>query len=304
MYWWVNHKQTHNEEIKGGYIWSPKKNNNGARNQSYDNMKRTRVGDIIFSFANAKIQAIGEVVEPCSSAQKPADFGEKGNYWSDEGWLVKIEWHKLESPFRPKDHIEKIKSFLPEKYSPIQKSGNGNQGCYLAEIGKDLSDHLIRLANIKYAPSDTPLSRSLDNQISEGNENLDEITETDQVREVIVRKVQGKYRKNLEHIESCCRVTGLADKSFLIASHAKPWVKSIHKEKIDGNNGLLLSPHIDKLFDKGWVSFRQDGEMLVKEQRVLKVLEIWGIEYPQNVGSFSDEQEVYLSYHRELYRYE
>ena len=35
-YWWVNHKQTREHEVRGGYLWSPIRNQNGAHNQSYD----------------------------------------------------------------------------------------------------------------------------------------------------------------------------------------------------------------------------------------------------------------------------
>ena len=38
-YWWVNHKKTFKQEISGGYIWSPKKNKNNARNKTYENLE-------------------------------------------------------------------------------------------------------------------------------------------------------------------------------------------------------------------------------------------------------------------------
>lgn len=60
-YWWVNHKQTFSNEIEGGYIWSPKENSNGSRNQTYINLTLTRPGDIVFSYASGKIKAIGVV---------------------------------------------------------------------------------------------------------------------------------------------------------------------------------------------------------------------------------------------------
>ena len=49
-FWWVNHKQTHAQEITGRYLWSPKRNQNGNRNQSYDNMREALPGDIVFSY--------------------------------------------------------------------------------------------------------------------------------------------------------------------------------------------------------------------------------------------------------------
>ncbi|MYM58812.1 HNH endonuclease [Vibrio sp. OCN044] len=303
MYWWVNHKQTYKEEITGGYIWSPKTNANGARNQSYENMRQTRVGDIVFSFAFAEIRAAGEVIESCISATKPDDFGDKGSYWDNEGWLVKVDWMVFDKPFRPKDHIEQIRPYLPEKYSPIQKSGNGNQGCYLASISEDLAHTLFELASFEYDNTPYCLDSDPECEVREANVvdaiRLDRsITGTEKEQLITARKGQGRYRKNLERIETCCRVTGLKQKSFLIASHCKPWRDCNNQERLDGNNGLLLSPHIDKLFDKGWISFAQNGDLLVASEKVVSVLHVWGVKYPLNVGSFTEEQETYLSYHR------
>ncbi|PTP78645.1 HNH endonuclease [Vibrio splendidus] len=302
MYWWVNHKQTHKEEIGGGYIWSPKKNTNGAKNNSYDNMPKTSVGDIVFSFANAEIKAVGTVVEPCLSSGKPDEFGSKGDYWDHEGWLVKIKWDMLERPFRAKKHISQIAPLLPEKYSPIQQNGNGNQSCYLASITLELANVLLDISG--YTKQEDYLGFDEDiegqeNRIAEqlGSENT--ISETEKEQLVKARRGQGKFRQNLELIESSCRVTGLSDKRFLIASHSKPWRVSTNQEKLDGNNGLLLSPHIDKLFDKGWISFTDEGDLLVSEEYVKAILSSWGVAYPLNVGKFNANQRIYLTYHRE-----
>ena len=78
-FWWVNHKQTHLQEIEGGYIWSPKKKSNGAKNQTYINLTETNPGDIIYSFADGHIKAIGVVEKHCSSMPKPAEFGKTGD---------------------------------------------------------------------------------------------------------------------------------------------------------------------------------------------------------------------------------
>jgi hypothetical protein len=58
-YWWVNHGQTHRQELEGEYLWSPKRNQNGAKNVSYDNMIHVMPGDVVLSFAEAAIRAIG-----------------------------------------------------------------------------------------------------------------------------------------------------------------------------------------------------------------------------------------------------
>lgn len=83
-YWWVNHKQTFTSEIEGGYIWSPKKNTNGAKNQTYLNLTLTKPGDIVFSYAGG-IKAIGVVSESFRELPKPSEFGKSGGgmgqYW-------------------------------------------------------------------------------------------------------------------------------------------------------------------------------------------------------------------------------
>ena len=59
-----------------------------------------------------------------------------------------------------------------------------------------------------------------------------------------------------------CPITGIDDTSILISSHILPWSESNEKEKVDPNNGILLSPLFDALFDKNLISFKDDGTMI------------------------------------------
>ena len=60
-YWWVNQNQTYRAETRGSFMWSPKQNANGARNQFYENMRHVSAGDIVFSVCDTRILAIGVV---------------------------------------------------------------------------------------------------------------------------------------------------------------------------------------------------------------------------------------------------
>ncbi len=112
------------------------------------------------------------------------------------------------------------------------------------------------------------------------------------------RRGQGVYRQNLEQIESGCRLTGLLDRRHLRSSHIKPWCVCEDHEKLDGFNGLLLSPHIDHLFDRGYISFSDGGDLMVSKDLNPLVLGSWGLGLPRNVGAFRPEQCRYLEYHR------
>ena len=137
-YWWVNHKQTFKHEIAGGFLWSPKFKSNGDRNYFYDTMADAEVGDIVLSYANGKVSYFGVVVEEASTAQKPSDFGAAGDVWDNDGWFLPISWQKISPSIQPKLMWDEIQHLFPQKYSPLNGQGGGNQGCYLAEISEQI----------------------------------------------------------------------------------------------------------------------------------------------------------------------
>jgi putative restriction endonuclease len=133
-YWWVNQNQTYRQEIQGGYLWSPKRNANGARNPFYESMREVSPGDIVFSFVDTKIAAIGVAQSYCWESPKPQEFGSAGLNWENIGWKVRVRFVPLLNQVRPKDHIDVLRPVMPTHYSPLQPTGNGNQGVYLTEL--------------------------------------------------------------------------------------------------------------------------------------------------------------------------
>lgn len=145
-FWWVNHKQTHRVELSDGYIWSPRNKRNGARNQAYSNLTLVRPGDVVISYADTLIKAIGVATAAYSDSPKPGDYGIAGDAWDNVGWRVPVDWSLLQEPLKPKDHIAQIAPLLPQKHSPLQKAGDGNQGVYLASISSSLGKLILQLA--------------------------------------------------------------------------------------------------------------------------------------------------------------
>ncbi|WP_430691563.1 HNH endonuclease [Mesorhizobium vachelliae] len=129
----------------------------------------------------------------------------------------------------------------------------------------------------------------------------------------MARRGQGVFRSNVERIERSCRLTGITNPSLLIASHIKPWrnCSSAH-ERLDGHNGLLLTPDADLLFDRGFITFSNDGGVLVS-QRVDHVdMRRLGFEHlvheqfgfaeaprPWGSSGLSGTQRRYMEYHRD-----
>lgn len=303
-YWWVNQNATFRHEVPGGFLWSPKHKSNGHRNHYYETMLEAQPGDVVFSFAQTEIKAIGVVRRSAIETPKP-DFGTAGQNWSNTGWFLEVEFQVLEHPFRPKDYIEQIRSFLPKQYSPlISESGNGIQSVYLTEIPKAMAEILEILSRQDLARLRTDLSDVNDEESEEiikfeiSARNLE--GDLEQVQLVKARRGQGIFRANVRLYETECRITHVRTAKHLRASHIKPWSKSSDAEKLHGANGLLLAPHVDHLFDRGFISFSNKGDLIASPKLNPRVLEKWSIALPQNVGKFHTDQEPYLEYHRDV----
>jgi hypothetical protein len=300
-FWWVNHKQTHLDEYAGGYIWSPKTKKNGSSNEGYLNLTRAKVGDRVISYANGVIKSIGVVTYGHIEAPIPKTHWEAAQYWGESGWQVSVEWVLLKTPLRPKDFLDRIVPLLPGKHSPIQKNGDGNQGCYLARISTELGNlvlNLIREVDPTAAHTVHEVEIEAEEALQEQILQTSEIPETEKQQLVRSRIGQGIFRIRVAQQEKKCRLTGVDNLAFLVASHIKPWRDSNNEERLSGSNGLLLSPHVDKLFDRGWISFSDDGKVLISEQ-AKSVVQAWGLALTPNVGAFDPMQRIFLKHHRE-----
>lgn len=299
-YWWVNQNQTYKHEVNGGFLWSPKTNKNGARNQFYENMKEVEAGDRVFSFCDTLIKAVGIAQGPAESSVKP-DFGNVGDQWDDQGWYVPVEFEEAENPIRPKDIIDELRPHMAVRYAPLQANGNGNQGVYLAELSEAFANVLLDKLGPQFSSHGDALFETAtdkaDDEAEEALQGRTDIGATQKSQLVSARRGQGVFKANVRLNETGCRITGVTDPRFLIASHIKPWRLCTDQEKLDGCNGLLLSPHVDKLFDSGFISFTDDGEVLRSNELPLPVWEAWNLDQDER-KPFNEKQRAFLAFHR------
>ena len=86
-------------------------------------------------------------------------------------------------------------------------------------------------------------------------------TTTEAERLVVQRIGQNVFRDHLiDYWQSQCPLTGISDKALLRASHIVPWRDcTSNAERLDVHNGLLLSALWDAAFDRGLVTFDDEG---------------------------------------------
>ena len=139
---------------------------------------------------------------------------------------------------------------------------------------------------------------NLADDLNEINENS-KTTKTQKQILTEARIGQGKYKKELVELWKCCSLSGYSNSSLLIGSHIKPWSRCENDfEKLDKFNGLLLSPNLDKLFDNGLISFKNNGHVIVSNNLAQKDLDYFNISFDSQIEFFSENLK-YLKFHRE-----
>lgn len=316
-YWWVSQKKTYQHEVPGNYLWSPKRKKDGARNPYYEFMREVARGDIIFSYAKGKVRAVGIAVSHAFSDLKPQEFGAAGAVWSEEGWRIPVQFQELpaDSQIAPKQHMDLLAKVLPERYKPLTAEGKGLE-LYLTELSAEFAETLLSvigpigrqvIANLQRVELPTLADigshiRDLEVREIAAIRADKTIPETEREALIKARRGQGQFRKNVLAIEQTCRLTGVDQLEHLRASHCMPWRRSSNADRLDGSNGLMLTPNADHLFDKGLISFDDNGDLLISTVAHAPSLRRMGIDpdVPRNVGPFSERQSLFLKYHRDV----
>ncbi len=109
---------------------------------------------------------------------------------------------------------------------------------------------------------------------------------------------QGAYRKRIIHRwEYKCAVTSFNKLEILIASHIVPWSEASDTERLDVNNGILLSPTYDALFDRHLISFDEKGKIILSDQIEYTAYQKIGITGKEQILGFNQYNLQYLTRH-------
>jgi putative restriction endonuclease len=124
---------------------------------------------------------------------------------------------------------------------------------------------------------------------------------TEAERLVVQRVGQGVFRNGLlEYWEGRCAITGLAVAELLRASHIKPWADcATDGERLDVFNGILLAPHLDAAFDRGFITLADDGAVIVSPILAEGDRHVLGLQAPLRVRALHDGHRKYLPWHRD-----
>jgi len=133
---------------------------------------------------------------------------------------------------------------------------------------------------------------------------IDELNLHGETRNAVVkiRVNQGVFRERLLKKYSKCCLCEVSKKDLLTASHIKPWSNCKPEEKLDVDNGFLLCPNHDKLFDKGWISFTEEGIILISNE--ISEMDRIYLNIKEDLKiNLTEKNKEYLKYHRNILFY-
>ena len=303
-HWWVNHRQTPRQETEGGYLWTAGTSKSATGTASFENLIAVQPGDVIFSFGDGVVGAVGVALGRAREAPDPAPIERTGKKRKAVfGRQLPVRFIELKQPLSTMAHANEIATVLPVKDPPLRATGIGLRGVYLSALPDAMVLVLRRLLGGQVEDAEEKLRTSVGSELLDDRaedvlrmrSDLNPVAKENLLR---ARRGQGLYRRNLEEIEGGCRLTHLLDRRHLVASHIKPWRESDDREKLDGYNGLLFSPHVAHLFDRGYITFTDIGLVLVSRHLNPRVLTVWHLSPAPRIEPFRPEQCVYLDYHR------
>ena len=216
--------------------------------------------------------------------EREAVLNEHGQLELRSATFPEIVWVRVATPFG-----YQLTASLPSLLTP-------GAGC--GELLVEGIEQLYQALHQVAATARTMPNRVAD-QFRAKTQSLPKTTEAERL--VVQRVGQDLFRTALlDFWQGRCCVTGLAVPSLLRASHIKPWAKcASDNERLDVFNGLLLAPHLDALFDSGWISFSDQGGMLVSEQLSAAARVQLGIASAWSISGLKTAHSGYLAHHRE-----
>jgi hypothetical protein len=215
--------------------------------------------------------------------------------WETRGRLVRVTYTDLAPPLSVPPLSGRLLPFLPERYSPLNRNGTGNQGYLFALPPRAARLLLAELAARDQVPAGgVPLDERL--EAAAGRATPDETVRTRLVRS---RIGQGWFRDQVLRLwgDRCC-VTGLTIPALVRASHIRPWQDSDNAQRLDPYNGLPLAAGYDAAFDAGLITFEfPDGRVRLAAGLTEQSARLLGITPDARIEGLAGAYGAYLAYH-------
>ncbi len=255
------------QERIGGYIWAPEKHFSDIGTYNWENVKRLRKGDVIYSIAEDKILSVNIVTSNAEKAKKPIGLDIPA---AGEGWYVNVNYSQLKRPIllqlSQKKEIAKLSVEREVPYNPDGTQAEGR----IFEIAYEAHKYLMGIVSLyNFAKKfDLPELKESDVVLVHQMEHMLEKYDTKEHKELALRMgvLETVLKQRLLKHTKKCAVCDIDYDEFLSAVYCKSWDASSTSERLDINNLLLMCPLHRDMFERGFISFNEKGMIKISSQ--------------------------------------
>lgn len=298
-FYWVNLGTTHKAVVDQNFLWAPLSptgdNGKVVTRVHWDNVGHVEKGDLIFCCYNQRISFLAIARANSYRGIRPANSS--FNEWDEIGNRVDVDIIDIDR----KIHRDEISAEFIERFdkrtgpSVFNNKATLNQ-IYMAHLPADAGLFLLEAVH----------QAGLFEQaaIESGEVSNQRISQTTREALVQARVGQGKFRADLiQRWSGKCALTGLANINLMVASHIDAWALCDNKARLDPDNGLLLAPHIDRLFDRGLITFEAHGKLQISDKLGSEERYIFALDRFNGIETLTPGNVAYLERHRARFGY-
>ncbi|TFW13299.1 HNH endonuclease [Duganella callida] len=293
-FYWVNIGGTHKAVIEQHFLWAPISSVNKVGNEVtrlyWDNVASVKQGDVIFCCYEKRISFLARAHMDAYRERRP--FNPAFKNWDEIGNRVDVEIIQLDREIHRDEISAEFIARFDSRSSPslFNSQGTLNQ-IYMAHLPADAGMFLLEA---------TRQTKLIDEAlIDAGNVSTAKISKTTREALIQARRGQGQFRSDLiKRWGGRCALTGLQNTNLMVASHIEAWALCNNEQRLDVNNGLLLAPHIDRLFDQGLISFSNQGLLQIATRLNLEDRGILGLDRFTRLRDLTTANVSYLIKHQ------
>ncbi|MNC26022.1 hypothetical protein D3C75_741370 [compost metagenome] len=287
QFFWVNLGITHKEVKNGNFLWAPKssvkKSGKEVFLEHWSNVSKVKAGDVIFCCHDQQIDQVALAIGDAYEAGRPESrsFTE----WGSMGYRVDVELTDLARPIlRDQVAAAFVETFDSHCRPSLFTIKATLTQIYMSAIPANAGVFLLETAGQINKYENLMIANGSNKKVS------------NTVRKALIqaRIGQGRFRTSLiERWRGNCALTGLDNPGLLVASHIQPWSLADNAARLDPDNGFLLAAHIDRLFDRGLISFSDKLDARARN--------IFSLEKFPGIDRLTKGNRHYLAMHRDLF---
>ena len=314
-FWFVVQSTTSHHKGNESYLWSPKKEGEKQITKpDFENMRRIKPGDVILAYFDKGIQGYGVALTYSYTYLRPPHFKDE---WDKVGWRCDVDFTRFHEKVDYRKHSKDLhaQAFENGEVNPLNKLRVLRQGGFLSRVKPEFvkiiaqaTKHKELLAILRGETASIGKGQALDT-IGYRHALLDDLAtrnikneyDADSVRDLLrARYGLGVFREHVAQLEKSCRITSQIHSYALTACHIKPWRDAANEERLVGANGLLLDPRAARLFNYGFFSFDNNGEIIKSDALIDDVSLTYSLfEKEPKKQTFNADQKHFLQHHRE-----